>query len=86
MKAKLAKLSVCPCGFPLLNESIHLGQEYEIEPKRTGPMTLICGGCKTVIQLTCVFVHSRETPFRLGAGGFLPLEVFQTEPVEKGSI
>jgi hypothetical protein len=41
-------------------------------------MTLICGGCKTVITLTCVFVHSRQTPFCLGHGGYLPLEVFDT--------
>lgn len=72
MKVTLAKLSACPCGFPLLREDIPLGAEYEIEPDVRIINTLICGGCKTQYLLPCVFVH-HENPKK---AGWLPECVF----------
>ena len=73
--ATLAKLSVCGCGFPLLNESIPIGTEYELDLKRRMCVALICGGCgKTMRGLDAVFVHSRVHGQR---DGFLPIEVFE---------
>ena len=48
-KVKLAKLSVCACGFTLLKDSIALGTEYTIYPttKRRG-YSIGCGGCGTI--------------------------------------
>lgn len=73
MKTKLAKLSVCPCGFPLLDESIPLGTEYEIEPTRRIKVTLYCGGCHAGHNLEAVFVNARGNSH----GGYLPAEVFE---------
>lgn len=44
---KLQHLSVCPCGFPLLKESIAIGTEYEIDldTLRHEGWNLVCGGC-----------------------------------------
>jgi hypothetical protein len=72
MKVTLAKLSVCPCGHPLLKPSIGLGTEYEIEPDVKVVTTLICGGCGSRRQLPAVFVHSRAG----GTPGWLPEEAF----------
>lgn len=43
-RVRLIKLSVCECGFSLLDESIPLGAEYTIEETNYGPFTLTCGG------------------------------------------
>jgi hypothetical protein len=75
-KVKLAKLSVCECGFPLLHENIPLGTDYDIEPVLTEIVTFICGGCKKSKQIEAVYVYARGT----SEGGFLPREVFL--PVE----
>ena len=53
MKVKLCKLSLCPCGFPLLNEAIPLGMEYTMltETCDLGQCwNLICGNCGAVMH------------------------------------
>jgi len=72
VKVTLTKLSICPCGFPLLKESVGLGQEYDIEPSQTVLAKMICGGCGAEIPVKTVYVHSRTGV----AGGYLPEEVF----------
>jgi hypothetical protein len=76
MKVKLKQLSVCPCGFPALDESIPLGTEYNIHPHFKDSFTFICGGCGKQQQLIGVLTDSR-TPG--GEEGFLP-EVLFSEP------
>lgn len=43
---KLTKLSICPCGYAVLLESIHLGTEYVVDMDSIrGGFTYGCGGC-----------------------------------------
>lgn len=76
MKFKLARLSICECGFTVLNESIPLGTVYD-----TGPLviksnaTLICGGCGSQIEGDWIYFMARGDSHE----GFLPLAAF--EPV-----
>jgi hypothetical protein len=79
-KVKLERLSLCKCGFPLLNESIKLGTEYTIWPMATGPVfEWICGGCRKVNrQEVCVLasqvLHPNLPPAYLPAVLFRPVK------------
>jgi hypothetical protein len=70
MNARLKKLSVCGCGFPVLAEHIEIGAEYKIDRNIKEQLLLICGGCGVSIPVQCVFVHG-------GKSGFLPEEIFE---------
>jgi len=72
MKTKLAKLSICSCGFPTLKTDIPLGAEYEIDPKRTKLMHWRCGGCKKWFQVLTVWASAVS-----GIGGYLPIGIFE---------
>jgi len=72
MKVTLTNLSICPCGFPLLDETIQIGQEYDIDPNHRITATLTCGGCHQKHTLIAVWVESRAG----GRAGYLPEEVF----------
>lgn len=69
---RLAKLSVCPCGFPLLKDGIPLGQLYTGEVDRLmDNFILICGGCGRIMKKTGIWTS------RPGArDGFLPIDAF----------
>lgn len=75
-KARLAKLSICACGFPTLTEDVQLGQEYEIDTDLRNTFTWVCGGCGAIQQLTGVFVASRGAGCR---AGYLPEEIFELQ-------
>jgi hypothetical protein len=70
------KLSVCPCGFPLLDESIPLGTEYRVLVDSEQGGKVICGGCGHTIQVTLIYVAKRGS----ARAGFMPKEIF--EPLE----
>ena len=55
-KKPLRRLSICPCGFPVLNEKIQLGTVYEVDPTvKQGGFSYFCGGCKAVQEnVVCV--------------------------------
>ena len=72
MKVKFVRYSVCECGFPVLKESIPLGTEYEVDPKRLEPCYLICGGCRRRIKIIGIWVEHSDK----GQAGFLPREIF----------
>ena len=74
MKARLSKLSVCPCGFPLLAEHITLGTLYNVHPDDTrDDLTLRCGGCGRMHRrLSMIWVEPRAG----GRPGYLPASVF----------
>jgi hypothetical protein len=46
---ELKRLSICPCGFTVLNESIPLGKKYVVDEStiRREGFDYFCGGCKT---------------------------------------
>lgn len=73
MKVQLKKLSLCPCGFPLLKTSILLGYEYEVNPDDCGPGTLVCGGCGNRLPVTLVWTKASSG----GTAGYLPAEIFK---------
>jgi hypothetical protein len=72
---RLKKLSICECGFTLLNEDIKLGTQYLIYPKMMGYTDFKCGGCGTELLMnisvgaSCVS-NPKDEP-RL-----LPMEIF----------
>jgi len=77
MLAKLARLTVCDCGFPTLDERIPLGTEYEIDPDKRKQATMFCGGCGKPIELVVVYA----APRLFGqTGGFLPECLFDNLP------
>lgn len=70
--AILVNLSICPCGFPALDEAIPLGQAYVVDTTNTDTFTWICGGCgKEQHDVPGIFVFSREG----GASGYLPAAI-----------
>lgn len=70
--AKLAKLSICPCGCHLLKDEIPLGTEYKIHLENYLYGLFICRDCRTIRKLLCVWVEAREN----SPAGYLPLEIF----------
>lgn len=69
----LSKLSVCECGFPLLDEAIQLGTEYLITESDRIDCVLICGGCQTEHSLIAVMTFPRGQ----SRGGYVPEKVFE---------
>lgn len=76
IKTKLAKLSLCACGFTVLNEGIPLGTDYVVDLSLWTQSTMTCGGCGKDIPVLCVMVEGRNG----GPRGFLPHEIFDLEP------
>lgn len=71
---RLAKLSVCPCGAPLLNDEIPLGQQYTGDLDRLSDnFVLVCGGCGKIMKKTGIWA-TRPGPSR---SGFLPMDAFE---------
>lgn len=77
MKATLTKLSLCPCGFPVLKDAIPLGAEYEVEVPRFGlGHSMICGGCGKHFPIEVVWVNERGN----ANAGYLPRDIFTLQP------
>jgi hypothetical protein len=72
--ASVVRLTICKCGFPVLNESIGLGQEYivDIETIRKG-YQYFCGGCKTMLNDITVISASQTKREGFAA---LPYDLF----------
>jgi hypothetical protein len=83
-EARLVKLSICECGFPILNEDIQLGAQYFVDPDRVTPShstsgyRIICGGCGKEHQITAIYAYPRGESH----GGMLPIEIFNFHPDE----
>lgn len=73
---RLQRLSICPCGFPLLKVEIGLGTEYEIDlDSLEEGYGLRCGGCGvTHYRLKTVLASHVIDPTRAPAR--LPYSVF----------
>jgi hypothetical protein len=74
-RVRLAKLSACECGFPLLQDGIPVGTEYLVDEARRDSITLTCGGCKKTFPLAGIFVFPRRQSDT--HGGWLPEIVFE---------
>jgi hypothetical protein len=74
VQVKLIKVSVCLCGFRIVNDDVPLGKVYTIDLSRlhdavgTGVM---CGGCGKRIETSLVWTEDAEKP------GYLPREIFE---------
>ena len=76
VRAKLKRLSICACGFPVLKEDIPLGTEYEINPRLLIPCTFICGGCGQHHSVLGVLAEGRTPDVPTG---LLPVLIFEDE-------
>lgn len=80
MKAPVKKLSICPCGFPVLKTDIPLGTFYEVNPFDIMPIIWTCGGCQAKQNGIAVRVGARycdDVPIYMP--GWLPIEIFGIE-------
>lgn len=73
-KIKLARLSICPCGFPTLHHHVQPGEEYVALPMSTTSV-YTCGGCGHIQEIECIYLEGRDG----GEGGFLPMDLFDME-------
>lgn len=73
VKVKLERLSICHCGFTLLNDGIPLGKEYTIWPSLQEKVEFICGGCGRAWEVMAVYTGSKNH------GGYMPIMVFQKD-------
>lgn len=76
---QLRRLSICPCGFPLLDERIGLGALYSVDvDSARGGFSYLCGGCGgalsdvTVVQARSIL--NPNAPLRP-----LPYDVFMPQ-------
>ena len=76
MKATTIKLSICPCGFPTLNDDVPIDTEYELDLASVSPCEYVCGGCGKRQHIMAVMADRRKH----SAGGFLPLDLFDPNP------
>ncbi len=84
VRVTLQRLSICPCGFPLLDESIPLGTEYEIDLGTLAGdrFNLMCGGCGAKHRdvpsvVASQFLQPERKPARL------PYSIFIGSAVER---
>lgn len=74
MNASLARLSICPCGYPALKTDIDIGTVYEVTPGSEDTFNYTCGRCGHTQVIRAVEVC------RDGGGcGYLPKELFDLE-------
>lgn len=71
-RVRLAKLSVCDCGFPAFDgaEGVNLGDLYSVDVRTTKSVTWTCGGCHKQLSLPGIWAARR------GVAGYLPVELF----------
>jgi hypothetical protein len=76
---RLVRLSICPCGFSTLDDSILVGQTYVVYPGtiKMG-FSYFCGGCKrTLTNIVAIKADQIiETDLK---PEYLPLRLFDTE-------
>jgi len=74
VKARVAKLSICPCGFSVLAKHIKLGEVYEVVPTMKAKMIFVCGGCQKQYPGTlAIFVAAKGA----SGAGYLPEAIFE---------
>lgn len=78
MKAKVCKLSICQCGYPLFNDDVKIGTEYNIDESRKVPNSSVkCGGCGMENYSTFVWVANRTDLAGIRQmPGWIPIEAF----------
>ena len=67
--------SVCPCGFPALDDYIPLGQVYVVYPETIRDGGMLCGGCHAHLRLKLIQADQSCGIFL--TRGWLPLGVFE---------
>lgn len=77
LKMKLVKLSVCECGFPLLDDRIRAGTDYYANGDRVAQGVITCGGCGKTFGVEMIFVHEKRWPWGTSEAGFMPSAAFE---------
>jgi hypothetical protein len=70
VKARIARTSICDCGFPVFNENVPADFEFTVYPCSTYPSLMICGGCRREHRITLIGADATPT----GGAGFIPRE------------
>jgi len=70
--ARLARRSICPCGYSLVGEDVPEGTLYQVDLTIVSPAEYECGGCHKLIPVKCVAVVRIGVP-----AGLMPLEVLE---------
>ena len=75
---KVARLSLCPCGFPFFQSHIELGHEYKVPRYNARGVSdqLVCGGCGQETEIHLIMVLSDDKKIE-----WLPFEIFDWDPV-----
>lgn len=78
MKTTVVRLSICQCGFPLFNDDVKLGMEYNVDRAKTVPNSAVdCGGCGISIPSTFIWVLGRADLAGIRQmPGWVPIEAF----------
>ena len=61
-KAILVKLTICPCGHPVLVDSIKLGTVFTVYPETEEAGKYMCGQCKQLTSVRVVHANSVTHP------------------------
>lgn len=76
-KLVLIKLSICPCGAPVLKEEIKIGTEYKVVICIPRNCVYTCGSCGYTQITICVLANSVTNP--LANMKPLPLGLFMMQ-------
>jgi len=57
----------------MLDDHVRLGDVYRVDPYSKQPGRVLCGGCKTIFDVSLVFVEARGS----STGGLMPIELFE---------
>jgi hypothetical protein len=66
----VVNLSICPCGFPCLNENVQIGHKYTVYPLTVEPATYICGSCRRSFSIFSILCGPDFPPKPLPLGMF----------------
>lgn len=74
---KVARLSLCPCGFPFFKAHIELGHAYRVPRYNARGVSdsFTCGGCGKENEIHLIMVVMDENKIE-----WLPYEIFDWDP------
>jgi len=78
-KAILVKLTICDCGYAVLDDSIRVGTEFVADMDQRSTLSYFCGHCHgRQPHISCIGVNSPKHPTSFRP---LPLAMFRFEPL-----
>lgn len=71
--ATYSNVSVCPCGFTALKETVRLGRKYRVVLDSINTMIFGCGGCGKTHRVPAILAQEHQRP---GYYFYLPVGIF----------